>query len=309
MSASQTFQQLQDIYKNGKLAGSWLVCGEKGVGKHTAVRQFIDYLMGSAASASFHPDVKWIMRDYTDKEKKDIIKTLQEGRVLDEDASRARKAEITVDDIAQGLLFLGLTSAQNRWRVLVIDTAEDMNVNAANSLLKRLEEPTSQTVIFLISHNKGKLLPTIRSRCRTLTVAPADKKEIEAFVDTFDLPDEDKDFIVHVANGSFGLAQELAACDGAALYSEMTDLLTAESFNDADMLSFCLRMLSDEEKSGVLQALINHYFSEHIAQAQNPKAWLDLWESFLSLQRDVVSLNLEKRDVLMDFFCQLGRLQ
>ena len=76
MSASLTFQQLQEIYDNGKLAGSWLICGERGVGKHTAVRQFIDFLLGADASGGFHPDVKWVSRDYTDKEKKDIIKTL-----------------------------------------------------------------------------------------------------------------------------------------------------------------------------------------------------------------------------------------
>ena len=307
MSASLTFQQLQDIYKNGKLAGSWLICGEKGVGKHTLVRQFIHFLTGSASD--FHPDVKWITRDYTDKEKKDIIKTLQEGRVLDEDAERARKAEITVDDIAQGLVFLGLTSAKNQWRVLVIDLAEDMNVNAANALLKRLEEPTPQAVIFLISHNKGKLLPTIRSRCRTLTVAPATDKEIATFLNDFDLTFEDKAFIVHLANGSFGLAQDLATCDAASLYTEMTDLLSSAQSNDADLISFCSRMLADETKANVLQVLISHYFLEHLTQAQQPKLWLDLWENFQHTQRDIVTLNLEKKDVYVDFFCQLGRLR
>ena len=309
MSASQTFQQLQEIHKNGKLAGSWLICGEKGVGKHTAVRQFIHFLMGTDDSVVFHPDVKWITRDYTDKEKKEIIKTLQEGRALDEQADRARKAEITVDDIAQGLMFLGLTSAQNQWRVLVIDTAEDMNTNAANSLLKRLEEPTPQTVIFLISHNKGKLLPTIRSRCRTLTVAPATDKEIVDFLNTFDLSFDDKAFVVRLAKGSFGVAQDLAACDASALYSEMLDLLTAQPFHDADVISFCSRMLADETKTTVLQTLISHYFSEHVPQAQQPRAWLDLWDNFQSTQRDIVNLNLEKKDVFVDFFCQLGRLR
>ena len=214
-----------------------------------------------------------------------------------------------MEDIAQGLSFLGLTSAQGQWRILVIDTAEDMNVNAANSLLKRLEEPTPQTVIFLISHNKGKLLPTIRSRCRTLTVAPADDAQMEAFADSFKVALEDKPFIVRAANGSFGLAKALIDCDAPALYAEMENLLYPSRFNDADMLSFCHRMLADETKEWVLEALIGYYFTEHTPQARQPQLWLDLWEDFQKNQQDIVTLNLEKKDVLMDFFCRLGRLQ
>lgn len=82
------------------------------------------------------------------------------------------RSEILIDDVRDVLDFLHLKPAESYWRVVIIDAADDLNRNAANAILKMLEEPAARTVLILVSHAPGSLLPTIRSRCRRLALAP-----------------------------------------------------------------------------------------------------------------------------------------
>jgi DNA polymerase-3 subunit delta' len=82
------------------------------------------------------------------------------------------RSEILIDDVREVLDFLHLKPAESHWRVVIIDAADDLNRNAANAILKMLEEPAARTVLILVSHAPGGLLPTIRSRCRRLALAP-----------------------------------------------------------------------------------------------------------------------------------------
>jgi DNA polymerase-3 subunit delta' len=84
--------------------------------------------------------------------------------------------EINVEQAREIAQFLSLTPGEGAWRVVIVDSADQLNVNAANAILKILEEPPPQTVLLLVSHNPGLLLPTIRSRCRSLRLKPLAKK-------------------------------------------------------------------------------------------------------------------------------------
>src|SRR5207249_3413997 len=85
---------------------------------------------------------------------------------------RRLRGEIVVGDTREIAAFLRLTPAEGGWRVVVVDGADEMNRNAANALLKILEEPPRRALLLLVAHSPGKLLPTIRSRCRRLPLAP-----------------------------------------------------------------------------------------------------------------------------------------
>ena len=89
-----------------------------------------------------------------------------------DDKGKRFAATIPVDEVRRLRSFLSHRSAQDGWRVVIVDEANDLNVNAANALLKSLEEPPQRTVFLLIASAPGRLLPTIRSRCRVLSLPP-----------------------------------------------------------------------------------------------------------------------------------------
>jgi DNA polymerase-3 subunit delta' len=153
-----------------KLHHAWILGGPKGVGKASfagaAARRVLADAAGPAAElpgidtpddhpmvrlvgAGSHPDMRWLER---------LPKEKGEGLARD----------ITVKQIRQLGEFMGMTAALSPWRVAVIDSMDELNKEASNALLKMLEEPPPNTLFFLVSHAPGRLLPTIRSRCRML---------------------------------------------------------------------------------------------------------------------------------------------
>lgn len=159
---------------SGKMHHAWLLTGAEGIGKATLAYRFARAALsrvedrdvfgeslavsaGTPASrqvaALSHPGLLVIGRGYDQKTKKFA-------------------STITVDDVRRVRGFLSLSAEANGWRVVIVDSADDMNANAANALLKALEEPPNRTVFLVLSAAPGKLLPTIRSRCRVLALEP-----------------------------------------------------------------------------------------------------------------------------------------
>ena len=312
MPADKSFEQLKQVLVSGKLAGSWLITGPYGVGKSTLLRRFVSYLLtGTENQIDFHADLKWIERDFTEEEKKDIIQTLNSGRALDVDASdRAKKAEITIDDIRSGIQFLSLTSANQNWRVLVIDSADEMNENAANALLKLLEEPPAHTVIFLISHNMGKLLPTIRSRCRQVMLSPLDKVQMKAFI-LENYPDiSEVEVFLPFFDGSIGKCVNFFENNGVEVYQKI------QSFNCNDMgrivpvMDFAEKVSKDEKLYNLVKDLLLFYL---LSLVENPRThtkdrdfYLSLWTDVNTLLADMENLYLDKKSVISQIFLRLG---
>ena len=142
-------------------------------------------------------------------------------RSFDEKAGRLRR-EITIDGVRGLRRFFELSAADGGWRVAIVDAADEMNANAANALLKLLEEPPPDSVILLVSHQPSRLLPTIRSRCRTLRCAalsPDAVAEVMARCDADPGPDAPR--LAALSAGSAGAAIRLFHLDGLQLYSDI----------------------------------------------------------------------------------------
>lgn len=163
-------EQFAAAWAGRKLHHAWMLAGPRGVGKatfaHNAVRRVLADAAGPAidfpgletpddhplvrlVEAGSHPDMRWLQREVNEKT-----------------GNLARN--ISVDQIRSLGEFIGMTAALSPWRVAVIDSVDDLEKSAANALLKMLEEPPAYTLYFLVSHAPGRLLPTIRSRCRML---------------------------------------------------------------------------------------------------------------------------------------------
>ena len=313
MPSDKSFEQLKNILTSGKLAGSWLISGPFGVGKTTLLRHFISYLLTGNAEKEidFHADLKWIERDFTEEEKKDIIQTLNSGRALDLDASdRAKKSEITIDDIRSGIQFLSLTSANQNWRVLVIDSADEMNENAANALLKLLEEPPAHSVIFLTSHNVGKLLPTIRSRCRQLSLAPLDEAQMKAFIFE-NYPDvTNVDALLSFFDGSIGKCVNFFENNGLDVYLKIQDFCQDTLSKIPEIMDFSDKISKDEKLySLVKDLLLFHIFNlvEDVnldTRARN--FYIQQWSEINNILKDMENLYLDKKSVITQIFLMLG---
>jgi DNA polymerase-3 subunit delta' len=123
--------------------------------------------------------------------------------------------------------FLSRTAAEGGWRVVVVDSADDLNASAANALLKVLEEPPSRAILFLVAHNPARLLATIRSRCRRIVLGPLPGETVIELLGRFrpETTEADREELAILAEGSAGRALSLAAEGGLELYRDMLDQL------------------------------------------------------------------------------------
>ena len=133
-----------------------------------------------------------------------------------------------VDDTREITSFFRLTAAEGGWRIVIIDGAEEMNRNAANALLKVLEDPPRQALLLVVSHGPGRLLPAIRSRCRRFMLTPLTSTVVEQLLQRYrpTLPQSEIEALAALSDGSIGRALELADADGLALYRSMLEILS-----------------------------------------------------------------------------------
>ncbi|HEX9169330.1 MAG TPA: DNA polymerase III subunit delta' [Roseiarcus sp.] len=176
-------QELLSAYRQSRLAHAWLIGGREGIGKATLAWRFARFVLANPDPAAAavrdaqdlhvepshpaarllaqlaHPDFALIRRDW-------------------QAATKRLASEISVDAVRLGLQVFQLSAAFGGWRVAIVDSAEDLNRNSANALLKMVEEPPQRSLILIVSHRPGQVLATIRSRCRRLRLDPLAEDEI-----------------------------------------------------------------------------------------------------------------------------------
>ncbi|MGE3714436.1 MAG: DNA polymerase III subunit delta' [Alphaproteobacteria bacterium] len=154
--AQTKFLQLseQDHLPNGLM-----ICGPRGIGKAT-----LAYHLARQLLCGRHGDMEGVSKRITAGSHADLL--VVEPAFDQKKGEYAR--EITAEQARKVSSFLSLTSAESDWRVVIIDSADAMNVQAANAILKILEEPPAHAILLLVCHQPGLLLPTIRSRCQML---------------------------------------------------------------------------------------------------------------------------------------------
>jgi len=218
---------------SGRLAHAWLLAGPRGIGKATLAYRFARFVLAGAGgggglfadgptslavdprhpvfrlvASGGHPDLRTVTRSINQRT----------GKL---------RSEIVIDDVRDAVAFLRLTPAEGGWRVVIVDGAEDMNRNAANALLKILEEPPPRAVLLLVSHAPGRLLPTVRSRCRRLGLRPLPDEAVARYVERElpEVPAADRLLLVRLSAGSIGRAATLADSGGLEQYRDLVALL------------------------------------------------------------------------------------
>ena len=228
-----TERALLDAYRSGRMHHAWLIGGPKGIGKATLAYRFARFALAhpdpaaeqvaAATDLSLpagHPAFRKVMR-------RSHPNLLVLERPLDERTNRY-KSTLTVDEIRRTVAFYGNTGGEAGWRIAIVDPADDMNASAANALLKVLEEPPARALFLIVSHAPGRALPTIRSRCRRLDVAPLPPETIVAALEAGGARAEraDLELAAHLAEGSLRRAILLAEHGGIAGYKALALLLS-----------------------------------------------------------------------------------
>lgn len=220
---------LVDSYRSGRLPHAWLVTGPAGIGKATLAYRFARFLFagGNPAAGTLEvPESHPVFRRVASGGHADLI-TVE--RQFDEEKGKRRK-DIAVDDVRKISPFLHLTAAEGGWRVVIVDGADGMNRSGQNAVLKILEEPPKGALLMLISERPLSLLPTIRSRCRTLSMPPLDDETVDALIASHrpGLDAKARANLVRIAEGSIGQALEIADNDGLTLLTNFLSIAAGD---------------------------------------------------------------------------------
>lgn len=322
---------LLEAWKNNSLHNSWLFSGIEGIGKATLAYKFARFLL-SANSAqkdkytsldtlpdtpvfklvanNSHPDLKIIERDYTDTDRKKILKAIKDGEQLSEEELQGlkRSAFIRVDDVRTINEFLSKRSSQDGWRVVIVDSIDDMNASSANAILKILEEPPYKTVLMLISHNPNRLLPTIKSRCAKLNLKPLKDAELASLLRRYrpEIKENEIKELVAICSGSIGKALNYADNDALERYHELEKLTSAGSaFKLSELLAFCDKAVANEDSYELTKSLILKIIRRLMAQTGRIEEISDSWDETLKIFNETESLNLDKKQALITIISNL----
>ena len=210
----RAIERFAAAWRSRQLHHAWLLAGPKGVGKASFAQAAARRVLAEAAGPPFYePDIET-------PEDHPIVKLVEAGshpdmrrleRLVNETTGKLNR-NIKVEQIRDLGEFLSLTPALSPWRVVIIDTLDDLEASGANALLKILEEPPPNTLFLLVSHAPGRLLPTIRSRCRRLDFQNLGDDAMTSVLEAYapDLAPAERVRIVTMSGGSAGRALAFA---------------------------------------------------------------------------------------------------
>ncbi|HEY0927981.1 DNA polymerase III subunit delta' [Brevundimonas sp.] len=298
-----------DAQARGRLHHAWLLCGVEGSGKSTFAYRAARRLLGAAPDPSRGPlgSDPWdpVSRQISAQSHPDllVLERLVEGGKT--------KKSISVDQARDLPEFFSKSPSQAQYRVAIIDAADDLNLNAANALLKVLEEPPERGVLFLVTHAPGRLLATIRSRCRRLAFPVWPQHALEEMVrNRTGVSSAEAARIAGMAGGSPG--QALALASGATLEADQIaqDWVNAEHVDRAEALAIADKFRGAEGQERfetLMDRLIAAVKVRALEEGVSGARWADLWTRLSELPDRTAAINLDRADVLAGALADLQR--
>jgi DNA polymerase-3 subunit delta' len=325
--------EFQDALDSGRMHHAWLLVGPEGIGKATLAYRFTRTVLalgidaGAAepggvvfrkVAALAHPNLLLLRRSFNDKTKR-------------------YSQWIGVDEVRRLRTFLGHSAGVAGWRVVVVDRADELNQNAANALLKALEEPPPKTLFLLISNAEGRLPVTIRSRARTLRLEALGKEDLNNAVhaalarDGHQVDDDTLHVALALSQGSVRRALELVSGEGIELYRELVEGFAALPELDGVKLHRLVERISGASNTeqlelyfalllGLIERLIRftatgtgapeeeQELAKKLISPDSLAPWAEAWESISEAKADALDLNLDRSLLVLETWFRLQKL-
>jgi len=309
-------QAFLEAYRAGRMPHAWLIGGPRGIGKATLAYRMARYVFAHPVAATAqngaglalpadhpvarrvaaqgHPDLLALERVEDDKGKVPMF--------------------IPVDMVRKTIGFFGSTAGEGGWRVCIVDSADEMNAAGANALLKILEEPPAKSLLLVVSHAPGRLLPTIRSRCRRLMLRALGADNVaQAVADALrrDADDAEIKAAAAASDGSVSRAIDLLAGTALQVRERVNAMLAAlPAVNPRDLHALGDALGRDETAFTAFVEAVRDWLSARITVAGAEPRRLDriaeVWEKLNITARDVTDYNLERKPLVFNVFDRLA---
>lgn len=318
-------------FNNKTLHHAFLIDGIKGIGKATFAYKIARFLLTADEAKKYtslnvsendpvfvqvsnnsHPNFKLIERGYTETDKKKIIKAIKDGEPIgDDELQNLKKSSvIKVDEVREINQFLSKKSFDGSWRVVLVDSVDDLNQAGSNAILKILEEPPAKTVLLLISHNVNKLLPTIRSRCCKFHLEPLTEANVATLLRRYvpELSEKEVKGLASISQGSIGQALNYASNSGLEIYEGLQSVFCAgERFDLSDALKLISTAVADENTWQLTIDLILKFLSDMIKSGDKVSELFGLYNDVVKQNQEVLNLNMDKRQTMLNMFYMIAK--
>lgn len=338
-------------WNGGRFAHAWLISGAKGIGKATLAYRIARFVLSdggntdakdkgvaavSADGGLFGDELPTDIADAVDDTAVDsplymdedtpFFKRIASGGHADltviekeyNEKTKKMRTEIVVDGVRGLSDTFYMTSAEGGWKVAIVDSADDMNVSSANALLKLLEEPPERSLIILLAHNPGRLLPTIKSRCRRLTLKPLSDDNVSDLLDRYlnniegeppMLKPDEISTLTSLADGSIGRAVDIYKSGGLSLYKDMVAILGSGSPDKIN--SFSDKIAKSDESFDTFFDLLLAHIAKNIVKSPKQDDFdivdaailnrqIDIWEKIKAVYASAKAVNMDKKQSVMD---------
>jgi DNA polymerase-3 subunit delta' len=313
---------LLSAYKSGRIAHAWLIGGAQGIGKATLAYRMARFVLthrDPLGTAVQRADTLAI--DANAPVARHIASGAHGGLLALERTANDKgvlRTVITVDETRETISFFGSTAAVEGWRVCIVDTVDELNPNAANALLKILEEPPQQSLFLLISHAPARVLPTIQSRCRKLPLRPLSTEDVvRAAAQAISRNSDDPALNEAAAASEGSVARALTLLGGdalklqhrtAALLANLPRVDPRELHALGDAMG-----LSDRTALAAFVDSVDRWISERLRVDGTSNANLprlarlaEVWEKIARAARDTQDYNLERKPLVFSVFSMLA---
>jgi DNA polymerase-3 subunit delta' len=326
--------------QSGRMHHAWLITGARGIGKATLAWHFAKFLLAGDSQGGLFGGAPEGLAVPADAPGRSLVEARTHPdlfhlrRTLHPREARIQ-AEITIDDVRDLGSFMHKTPAMGKWRVAIVDAADEMNRNAANAVLKVLEEPPANAILLIVAHAPGRLLPTIRSRCRRLALKPLGNETVMSLLADYapDTAQDERMALAKLAEGSIGRALELSSAGSLGLYREMVDVLaTLPDLDMARLHTFAERFAKRGEEANVDWRSLNYLFdgwfkglarhwvvggegglvvpgenglNGRLLAAASLDRWMAAWDKIAKLFSRADAVNLDRKQTVLGSFIEL----